>query len=770
MTISPHTPNLRIVDPSFSMGLASSSSSLQKIPVEISLFEEDANYVKAPHVPETFLVSVHPTKPEQYWQAMIVSGAQIGVQLDQSQIDYHLLPGYTYSFAFGTIQLKKSEMLTSDCSLQRREYLLTDAEGKSRNFTHYSLNWPDYGTPHSDSFADLMLDYRKQIEILKSQQPASNSLSSDALETDSNAIKVHVHCRAGRGRSGTFLFARCLDCQPKNPLVASEPEELLEHIRSQRFGLVENPHQYLFACESVKGFELYGKMHFMQGQSLAGRLTWIRGDGSVEVMPLWKQLIVWIASLVHLKRWTIRHLTPFDDSMKGMLEMRRNVSNLVKVQPELAHRYWACWKLFSETFDIRAGEVEASKPESRKHTLPSLDLVLASRYLVDVQSLLEHYNEPTVIARMFLQHGMLGQALWIIQNRSVDMTALEDRVDIDVIMWVKMQQRLANNQPLSKQELIEKEYTDEDGNIQPGLGLGSRLAEMMLVAYENTGKWPRDYLVISDFEIRHYLQNMLPDNIAMSWGQFIAGYKILSAEIKQIEKAVSEKDMAAAFAISAKNTAAAFAVSPEDMEAAFALSAKDTAAALVVSAKDMEAFDTPAQDIAIFSKRVQYLLEFIYKTNCSATHEEWVHMTHIYAWVTSRPQYLSFKKACPIVPATFEKLTGIEMVRFFLLSLHREILSISMSHPYVSPLLEEYLSYCGHDKIAIHPCALQNADCKNIGMDDSELFVTSAVGSRVSQEIAHVIMSYFRPCNISDCMEKDAGLPAHLALSVQGLM
>jgi hypothetical protein len=109
--------------------------------------------------------------------------------------------------------------------LQRRVY---EVGPSLRPFIHYALDWPDFGVPDAAAFGLLLDTYASDLQAVPSPSPLT-----------------HVHCWAGRGRSGTFVYARVLSCLD----VGCDPldDVILQGLRAQRHGLVERRRQEAFA-------------------------------------------------------------------------------------------------------------------------------------------------------------------------------------------------------------------------------------------------------------------------------------------------------------------------------------------------------------------------------------------------------------------------------------------------------------------------------------------------------------------------------------------
>lgn len=649
----------------------------------------DSTYIKAPSVPETFLVSAYPTSTSKYWLAMMVSGAQIGLQFEHGFGSYHLVAGQVHTFEFGSVELKKTTMLLPDGSLLERTYILTDLKGNCREFIHYSLKWDDFDVPNSEAFAELMLAYRNKIESLQAQKYSN--------------ITVHVHCRAGMGRSGTFLFSRTLACQPLQSLYA--PSELLDLLRKQRPGLIDTELQSAFAMASVESLKIFDQMKFIRNRSLGGRICWIRKHGALDILPLWQQWIIWVANLVSCKQWMLRRFIDLQEATQAMIDLRERISPLLPLQPELAHRYWECWQNFENVFSPNASNIQLIGTKA-----PSTEFILASRYLLDIESLLSHSQAPTAIARTFLEHGLLGQALWIIQNRKCDEAELEKGLSSTLRGWLYLQACLKQNKSLEIEQLADGLWTDLDGNTWPGLGLGAIAAKKMLDSFEKTRRWPERSFCISTFEMHQYLSLVIP-TLTLQWGELVSLYQKICKKIKELQ----------------------------------------------IKYKDKQSLSEEVNDI----------LNVIETFPDQLPDHRWDHVIQLSQDLESDPALETKKRKDPIMASVLEIVGWIKSFCTDLDTVHSCVFKALLRQPYVSPLLEEWLKVNNAQVVTIFPCALKNTDAEIVGFHHEQGHPSFTSLHKVTHVMAAVIATYFQVHNAKNLELQNNMWPRDLAIYLE---
>lgn len=171
---------------------------------------------------EEFMISRYPASREIYWKGICEEAIDVGVQLeDREGKSYHINEKEPLYLPSGsTIELISSKYVTDE--FIERCYRIQERGKPARIFYHFALAWLDFDLPARESFLTLHEQYAKHVI---------------------RGTKVHVHCGAGQGRSGTFVLSRVLlQAEEKIPV-----DGVLALLRSQRGGLVETPEQEEFA-------------------------------------------------------------------------------------------------------------------------------------------------------------------------------------------------------------------------------------------------------------------------------------------------------------------------------------------------------------------------------------------------------------------------------------------------------------------------------------------------------------------------------------------
>ena len=120
-----------------------------------------------------------------------------------------------------------------------REFLVKNL-GTQEQRKIYQLHciWPDFGVP-SYSTMSGMLRCVDKIQSLQTGEPRP----------------LLVHCSAGLGRAGTFIFIHtllCLASQTHSNYSELDFVGILRNLRTQRHGLVQTWEQYQFAKQFVE--------------------------------------------------------------------------------------------------------------------------------------------------------------------------------------------------------------------------------------------------------------------------------------------------------------------------------------------------------------------------------------------------------------------------------------------------------------------------------------------------------------------------------------
>ncbi|KAI5718498.1 tyrosine-protein phosphatase corkscrew isoform X5 [Diaphorina citri] len=128
------------------------------------------------------------------------------------------------------------ESVTTDYIL--REFLVSKGSESPRKIYHYHFQaWPDHGVP---SDPGCVLNFLYEVNTRQ----------------DIHAGPVVVHCSAGIGRTGTFIVIdMILDQIKKHGLDCEiDIQRTIQHVRSQRSGMVQTEAQYKFVYLAVQHY------------------------------------------------------------------------------------------------------------------------------------------------------------------------------------------------------------------------------------------------------------------------------------------------------------------------------------------------------------------------------------------------------------------------------------------------------------------------------------------------------------------------------------
>lgn len=124
-------------------------------------------------------------------------------------------------------------------SFVKRNLKITNTgTGETRSLRHYNyVDWPDFGEP------SCPLAFLRFLSLLRSEH---------VLDDGSCPI---IHCSAGIGRSGTFVFVdtilKLLASNDYDLVCSIDSFEVLQSLRSQRIGLIQTPEQLRFSYLTI---------------------------------------------------------------------------------------------------------------------------------------------------------------------------------------------------------------------------------------------------------------------------------------------------------------------------------------------------------------------------------------------------------------------------------------------------------------------------------------------------------------------------------------
>lgn len=134
------------------------------------------------------------------------------VEMKEKELDVYPLVKGEYLESYQCIDVSQTPDKTT-YTLQKDGYILN---------IHQITSWPDHGVP------DLALFKRFLASIEKAHRDNST---------------LAVSCRAGIGRTGTFIQALCSEGNPD----VSHFEKVAKSLREQRWGAIQTEEQFLFA-------------------------------------------------------------------------------------------------------------------------------------------------------------------------------------------------------------------------------------------------------------------------------------------------------------------------------------------------------------------------------------------------------------------------------------------------------------------------------------------------------------------------------------------
>jgi protein tyrosine phosphatase len=208
-------------------------------------YNKDYNYINAnniwvkfsSHISRHFIISQAPLLStlikhwSMIWQYSIPVTVMITnlTEKNKKKADIYW-PNLNSSTQYGNIVVKCYDHSVISNGLHIRKFKLT-SNGQIKYHYHLQyIKWNDLSIPPNISeIHNLILQTYNYSSELKLSSP------------------ILIHCSAGVGRSGTFLSCYCLFLQKQINLTSSlNISDLVLHLRTQRFGLVQTLSQYQF--------------------------------------------------------------------------------------------------------------------------------------------------------------------------------------------------------------------------------------------------------------------------------------------------------------------------------------------------------------------------------------------------------------------------------------------------------------------------------------------------------------------------------------------
>ena len=203
---------------------------------------------------QTYIVTQAPFKKtiKDFWTAVLETKTTTIVKLMNTGETSSKIPVYYKSNSFPyksgnwTINFLSEQIKARNYKSKNEQKIIqrwfvaknkkTD-EDRLIKHVHYE-NWPDRSTPDPKLFAKL-------LEILDEKSPTLN------FSTKKRRSPMLVHCKAGLGRSGTFVLAHTLRQQLLNGEKNINPAKILTLMRMQRKQLVSSGNQYQAALRAA---------------------------------------------------------------------------------------------------------------------------------------------------------------------------------------------------------------------------------------------------------------------------------------------------------------------------------------------------------------------------------------------------------------------------------------------------------------------------------------------------------------------------------------
>jgi protein tyrosine phosphatase len=195
--------------------------------VESSRVKLNDVYVNANHILDKYIATQGPipTAYSDFWQ--LISEKKVGLIVNLTDNNDYISEVNRITTRY-TI---KMQMINSTNFYQHRKLVIVNNTNETiHTVTHLTfLSWPDFGISDENEFMKFY-DVYSQI---------------------SNVDQIAIHCRAGIGRTGTFILIDYILRKAKYNQYC-DPFELLKQMRMSRAGMIQGLKQFVFALEIVK--------------------------------------------------------------------------------------------------------------------------------------------------------------------------------------------------------------------------------------------------------------------------------------------------------------------------------------------------------------------------------------------------------------------------------------------------------------------------------------------------------------------------------------
>ncbi|XP_002965416.2 protein-tyrosine-phosphatase PTP1 [Selaginella moellendorffii] len=193
----------------------------------------NANFIrhKALFGGPTAICAGNPDAPDRFWEMIVQQRCRAIVKLTaECYADY--FPSRPGEFDnFGDIRVTNKSLQHSRFGVSKRVLEVESPGHEAFGIEHFQYSWTDFGVPR------LVEPVLEIFEELYKLQPGCSYV---------------VHCRAGIGRSGTFItIDHILRRILSGDLSAVNVADVVQYLRQQRGGLVETNEQYWFCFRAI---------------------------------------------------------------------------------------------------------------------------------------------------------------------------------------------------------------------------------------------------------------------------------------------------------------------------------------------------------------------------------------------------------------------------------------------------------------------------------------------------------------------------------------
>ncbi len=194
----------------------------------VKLQKHRGDYINANYVLQNYIATQQPNDHtiDDFWTMIYQTNSRMIINLSGNN---NYLP-HNYIGIYDDISVKIKEIKTSNYASIRNITLTQNNITKEIYHVTY-LTWPDYGVPDENEFIKLF----NEINF---------------LDYVSNTGPIVVHCRAGIGRTGSFIMIHHIFKKIEHRIYP-DPIQIVKYMRQSRSGMIQSKSQFEFVLSVI---------------------------------------------------------------------------------------------------------------------------------------------------------------------------------------------------------------------------------------------------------------------------------------------------------------------------------------------------------------------------------------------------------------------------------------------------------------------------------------------------------------------------------------